>query len=115
MDRGGDDRMLDYTINDDEQQALADLDDAARSAAFLTYWTRKEALMKAAGKGLRIPLRSLTLSGPGEHARLVSSADGALSPRSTQLVDLDPGDGYRASVAVLTRAPIRVSQTWWDG
>ncbi len=106
------DDLIAYALNCSERAAVADLapDDAA--AAFFTYWARKEALMKATGRGLKIPLRSITLSAPGEPARLVTADDAALDPAATTLLDVDPGPGYRAAVAVLTSAPVDITERW---
>ncbi|PXY30919.1 4'-phosphopantetheinyl transferase family protein [Prauserella muralis] len=111
--RRADDSLLGYALNDTERAALTHLDPAARADAFFTYWTRKEAVMKATGRGLRIPLRSLTMSGPGEPPRLTRSEDRALAPGRTRMADLDPGEGYRAAVAVLTGDELTVSERWW--
>lgn len=40
------------------------------TAAFLTVWTRKEALLKASGDGLAAPMAGITLSRPDEPAAL---------------------------------------------
>ncbi|KMS86459.1 4'-phosphopantetheinyl transferase [Streptomyces regensis] len=74
----------------------------------------EEALMKATGKGLRIPLTSLTLSAPGMPPRLVSSEDPALAPDTARLAALSPGEGYDASVAVLTGEELDVTENWWS-
>lgn len=106
--------LVDYALNETERAALAELTEQAQEEAFFTYWARKEALMKASGEGLKIPLRSLTVSGPSESARLVASDHEALDPSSTRLVDLRPGDGYRASIAILTTAEVRIDERWWS-
>lgn len=105
--------LIDYALNDEERAAFDLLDERAREQAFFVAWARKEALMKACGRGLKIPLRSLTLAPPGEPARLVESYHDALRPTSTQLIDLKPGDGYRASVAVLATGHVDVTEQWW--
>lgn len=107
--RRADDTLISYALNETERQALAGLGPAERATAFFRYWTRKEALMKATGKGLRIPLRSITLDG----GRLAASGDAALDPATTRLADLEPGAGYRAAVAVLTADELRVTEQWW--
>lgn len=102
------DDLINYALNDTERAAIATLD----PDAFFTYWARKEALMKATGHGLKIPLRSITVSAPGVPARLVAASDAALDPATTTLLDADPGDGYRAAVAVLTGDPVRLTERW---
>ncbi|WP_410580494.1 4'-phosphopantetheinyl transferase family protein [Amycolatopsis sp. lyj-108] len=70
-------------------------------AAFYTSWTRKEAIVKATGDGLRTPLSSLTLSPPGEGVRLLA-AEGRDGLRGQVTIkDLAAGHGYAAAVAVL--------------
>ncbi|NIH78368.1 4'-phosphopantetheinyl transferase family protein [Amycolatopsis viridis] len=108
-----DDALIGYALNETERATLADLTEPDRVAAFFRFWTGKEALMKATGRGLRIPLRSLTLAGPGDPPQLVASADPALDPARTRLADLDPGEGYRAAVAVLAEQELRVTERWW--
>lgn len=108
--RRADDQLIEYALNEHEQAALRGLSPAERVSAFFQYWTRKEALMKATGRGLKIPLQSITLDG----ARLASSADPALAPETTQLADLSPGEGYRAAVAFLTTEPVSITEQQWE-
>jgi 4'-phosphopantetheinyl transferase len=108
-DRKADDGLISYALNETEQRALKGLAGTERASAFFQYWTRKEALMKATGKGLRIPLQSITLDG----ATLVECTDPALSPETTRLRDLAPGNGYRAAVAVLTTEILETTETEW--
>lgn len=107
------DDLIRYALNDDERQMLEELPDRARHEAFFVYWSRKEALMKASGLGLKLPLRAMTLSAPGEPPRLIASEHPALAPAAARLVDLDPGEGYQGALAVLTEEPIEVDERWW--
>lgn len=111
--RRADDSMLDYALNATERAALDGLSGPERARAFFRYWTGKEALMKATGRGLRIPLQSLTLAGPGERPRLAASAEPALSPERTRMAELDPGEGYHAAVALLTADEVQITERWW--
>ncbi len=104
--------LITYALNETERATVTGLTPEDAAAAFFTYWARKEALMKATGRGLKIPLRSITLSAPGEPARLVAADDAALDPTATTLFDVDPGPGYRAAVAVLTSEPVDVTERW---
>ncbi|EHR52880.1 phosphopantetheinyl transferase [Saccharomonospora marina XMU15] len=112
--RRADEALVSYTLNEAELATWHQLPEMERSAGFFTYWTRKEAAMKAAGKGLIIPLRGLTMSSPGTRPRLLESTDTALDPSKTRMADLDPGPGYRAAVAVLTTDEIEVTERWWS-
>ncbi|HVW44255.1 MAG TPA: 4'-phosphopantetheinyl transferase superfamily protein [Amycolatopsis sp.] len=107
--RRADDSLIGYALNETEQQALAGLPADERISTFFQYWSRKEALMKATGRGLKIALRSITLSG----AELVDCTDDALDPATTRLADLDPGPGYRGAVAALTADDLKITETWW--
>lgn len=104
--------LISYALNDIERAAVTSLSAEDSAAAFFTYWARKEALMKATGRGLKIPLRSITLSGPGEPARLVAASDTALDLANATLLDVEPGPGYRAAVAVLTSEPVTHTERW---
>ncbi|NKQ55246.1 4'-phosphopantetheinyl transferase superfamily protein [Amycolatopsis sp. K13G38] len=107
--RRADDSLIAYALNETERQALAPLSTQERISTFFQYWTRKEALMKATGRGLKIPLQSITLSG----AELIASGHEALDPATTRLADLDPGEGYRGAVAALTADELKITETWW--
>ncbi|WP_276586510.1 4'-phosphopantetheinyl transferase family protein [Amycolatopsis iheyensis] len=111
--RRADDGLIDYALSPAEVASLTGLADDERSRAFFVYWTRKEAVMKATGKGLRIPLQSITFSRYDEPARLASSDDPALDPARTRLVDLKAADGYRAAIAVLTTDELSVTEEHW--
>ncbi|MBW8486689.1 4'-phosphopantetheinyl transferase family protein [Actinomadura parmotrematis] len=74
---------------------------AADEAALLAYWTRKEALTKATGEGLREPFTRLRVSGPDEPPALLAW-DGrpGLADRFAMRA-LDPGPGHVACLAML--------------
>lgn len=111
--RRADDGLIEYALSPAEAAHLTGLTDAEKANAFFVYWTRKEAVMKATGKGLRIPLKSITFSRFDEPARLVESGDPALEPARTRLVDLKAADGYRAAIAVLTTDELSVTEELW--
>jgi 4'-phosphopantetheinyl transferase len=86
----------------EEAARLGDLDEPARLRGLLTYWTRKEAALKATGRGLAVDPRRLRVSEPGEPARLLAWPAGDPGPDPT-LRPLDLGPGYVASLAVARR------------
>ncbi len=75
---------------------------------FFAYWTRKEAVVKATGDGLRAALAEVRVSGPAEPPVVMAYPGRAHLP--AVLVDLHPGEGYRAALAVLTTDPVRVDE-----
>lgn len=64
------------------------------AGSFLQLWTRKEALLKATGEGLSVPMTSITLSPPDGPAEVVEWGFGR-----AWLVDLDAGPGHPAALA----------------
>jgi len=85
-----------------EQAALARVAPAGRARAFLVAWTRKEAVTKATGDGLRAAFGEVVVAADGGAPRLVSWPY-PCSPGSVSLLDLDAGAGYVAALAVLGR------------
>lgn len=105
--------LVDYALNSAESVALKGLSADELAGAFFTFWTRKEAVIKATGKGLRIPLHSITLSAPSEPAGLLDSTTSELSTSDTRMADLHPGEGYHGALALLTTTEPVVTEHWW--
>lgn len=84
-----------------ETAAIRALPQAERAEAFFRCWTRKEALVKATGKGLSVPLGQFDVSvAPGEPAALVSTRFDAAEASRWSLAGLTVGEGYAATLAV---------------
>jgi 4'-phosphopantetheinyl transferase len=81
-----------------------------RRGAFFTYWSRKEAVLKATGKGMSVPMSKLTLTGHNEPPAVMTSATDEVTPTAVQMTDLDAGPTYRACVAVLAPEPPKVTE-----
>ena len=84
-----------------EAEALAALPSDAVEEAFFGLWTRKEAVVKALGAGLALPLDRFALTLPPEPPRL-TAIDGG-DARTWTLHHLDPGPGTVGTAAI--RAP----------
>ena len=85
-----------------EREALATVPPPGRARAFLVAWTRKEAVTKAAGDGLRAGFRDVVIAADRGTPRLVAWPY-PQAPQSVSLRDLDAGAGYVAALAVIGR------------
>ena len=85
-----------------ERAALAAVPPTERARAFLVAWTRKEAVTKATGDGLRAAFSDVVVAVGAGPPRLVSWPY-PRPPRSVSLLDLDAAVGYVAALAVLGR------------
>lgn len=89
-------------LSEAEQAVLAAVPPAGRARAFLVAWTRKEAVTKATGDGLRAAFSDVVVAADTGPPRLASWPY-PRSPRSVTLLDLDAGAGYVAALAVIGR------------
>jgi 4'-phosphopantetheinyl transferase len=84
-----------------ESTAIAALPQALRLHAFFFCWTRKEAFIKALGKGLSHPLDAFAVSvAPGEPARLLYADRSVGSLREWRIHDLSDLPAFACAVAV---------------
>lgn len=94
-----------------EYRALMKIPPADRLAAFYECWTAKEAVVKALGLGLAMPLEGFTVSfARGQPARLVHLDTG--EPDDWMLTRLRPSPGYSAALAVHARGSVNVVTSW---
>ncbi len=84
-----------------EQASLSQLPAGQRVQGFYNCWTCKEAVIKAEGRGLSLPLPSFDVNfAPGEPARVLAARDEALGVMQLKLQELEPSNGYAAALAV---------------
>lgn len=97
-----------------EVRAWTALDASARRDAFFRCWTRKEAYIKAVGRGLAIPLSSFDVSlDPAEPPALLDARDPSGRGRRWTFSEINPGrPGYAAALAVEGPARTVVCQEW---
>jgi 4'-phosphopantetheinyl transferase len=82
-----------------ENEMLQQLAPDLRLQGFFNAWTRKEAVLKAIGQGLTIPLHQLTVSlAPGEPARLLQTDWNPAELNRWSIRDLEVGTDYAAAV-----------------
>jgi 4'-phosphopantetheinyl transferase len=98
---GGDPATLARLVfADEERLALAAVHPSGRARAFLVAWTRKEAVTKAQGDGLRVSFRDVVVATDAAEPRVVAWPY-PRDPRDVSLRDLHVEPGYVAALAVL--------------
>jgi 4'-phosphopantetheinyl transferase len=97
------DAPVDVALSAAEQLAYRTLDAAEQPTAFFRYWVRKEALLKATGDGLAVPMTQLTMSAPDQPPRLVSWQGRPGFPALVAMHDLRARPGYLAALAIIGR------------
>jgi len=106
LGRDGDpDALARLTLADTERAALAAVPPPGRARAFLVAWTRKEAVTKATGDGLRAAFRDVIVAADHGRPRLVAWPY-PQTPESVSLHDLDTEAGYVAALAVIGRCEL---------
>lgn len=94
-------QVADRFFSPRETAALRSLPPELRLEAFFACWTRKEAYIKARGRGLSIPLDQFNVSlTPGEPAALLATRDDAGQAGRWSLRALNPAPGYLGALAV---------------
>ncbi|MCL6285134.1 4'-phosphopantetheinyl transferase superfamily protein [Ruegeria sp. 2012CJ41-6] len=90
------------SFSDAEFSALMGLPAKERLGSFYACWTRKEATIKADGRGLSLPLDSfsVTVASTGL-AKLLSFSDPSAQAEDFMLTDIPAPFGYRAALAHL--------------
>jgi 4'-phosphopantetheinyl transferase len=90
-----------YSFSPYEQSILRALPATAKQETFFRCWTRKEAYVKAKGKGLSIPLDLFDVSlGPGEPPALINSREDPQATARWSFKELDPCPGYASALVV---------------
>ncbi len=104
-------RLAPRVLSPEEFQEFQATAPRNRIRAFYTYWTRKEALLKAVELGITAPKRGITVSGPEAEAELLAW-EGMAGPGAPEffLCDLDPGPGYSAALAVQGPGAVKVTE-----
>ena len=88
-----------------ENAVLRALPESKKAKAFFNCWTRKEAFIKAIGKGLSQPLDRFDVSLiPGESARLLRINGDSKRALSWSIQELKPASGFVAALAVKKRS-----------
>jgi 4'-phosphopantetheinyl transferase len=83
-----------------EVATLRSLPQAKRQEAFFSYWTLKEAYLKATGKGLALPLDQFDVSACLHGSHSLRKASGGEKIPGWTLQGLVPAAGYMSALAV---------------
>ena len=95
-----------------EIKALSNLPDSMQSEAFFACWTRKEAFVKALGKGLTFPLRNVTVSFlPGQPTSILKVENHELNILSWSIYSICARPLY-AGALVVAGKPRTIK--YWD-
>jgi len=94
-------QLAKHSFSPHEQAALQALPLSLRQEGFYNCWARKEAYIKARGKGLSLPLDSFDVSlGRGEAARLLASREDRREVLRWSLQALTPPVNYAGALVV---------------
>jgi 4'-phosphopantetheinyl transferase len=94
-----------------ERELLASVDgEDARRRALLIWWTRKEAVLKATGDGLRVDPREVVVTAPDAPPRLIAFAGRPELRATCAIADLAPDDEHVGAVAVLAAEPVTLAE-----
>lgn len=99
-DRVARDRLAERYFAPQEAAELRSLPEAERREAFFRCWTRKEAYMKALGKGLALPLRSFCVPVRAGAPMRITTADEPCGVARWTLHDLTPAEGFVGALVV---------------
>ncbi|PFD37848.1 4'-phosphopantetheinyl transferase [Bacillus cereus] len=103
-------KMAEGVLTDIEIAQVMKLPDEQRLEGFLTYWTRKEAVLKATGEGLLIPTVHITVSAPSDPPKLLVFKDKQELVENTIIEDVRPGVDYMAAIAIFSKEVTEIMQ-----
>jgi 4'-phosphopantetheinyl transferase len=100
-------------FTEEEYRDLQALPEDTRLTGFYNCWTRKEAYLKAIGKGLSVPLQAFRVSLiPGQAAALLDLKGQRCPMPFCRLVHLEPQLGYIGALAVASPSARVVSHAY---
>ena len=96
-----DEQIARHYFSPGENETLRNLPPGDRHRAFLRFWTRREAYLKARGEGLTVLPRLASLSlVPGEPVGLADAGEDSQQPPRWFLTELDLGPAYIAALVM---------------
>ena len=92
--------IAETVLSEPEKQALARFGGEDKRTTFLRFWTRKEAYIKADGRGVSLPLERIDVSAPEGQVAVLDEATGEWRTCTRwELRTLAAGPGYVAALA----------------
>jgi 4'-phosphopantetheinyl transferase len=93
--------IVERFFSPDEHAELCNLPEKERCRTFFSYWTRKEAVLKAIGTGLSNGIKEMNVAPKTLSSACLSKAGYPQSISNVwELIDLDPGPGFAGALAV---------------
>jgi 4'-phosphopantetheinyl transferase len=112
-ERAVDAALVASTLSPNERTALASLPEELQRAGFFAGFARKEAVVKAIGRGLRFPLDAFDVAvDPRMPPRLLASRDRALDAGGWSLCAIAVPPGFHGALAVEGAVPTVRSFDW---
>ena len=97
-----------------EVEAFLTLNENEKLQGFFNCWTRKEAFIKAVGKGLSIPLNTFDVTlKPNEPAQLLAVRYKNETSNEWVLRDIKVDDGYASAVILKAKAELFLKHYWY--
>ncbi|EJR54571.1 phosphopantetheine-protein transferase domain protein [Bacillus cereus VD107] len=103
-------KMAEGVLTDSEIAQVMKLPNEQKIKGFLTYWTRKEAVLKATGEGLLIPPVHITVSAPNDPSKLLIFKDRQELAENTMMEDVRPSVDYMAAIAIFSKEVTEITQ-----
>lgn len=101
-------------FHEEEVAALERLSGALREATFFRCWTRKEAYLKAVGKGLTFPLNQVLVNHEDDSMPSIRAIAGSVAEaRDWHMRAWDFGQGFLAALAYQSPEPFAVNLREW--
>ena len=106
-------QILERFFSKEECNEIRSVLPGLQQRVFFTCWTRKEAVIKAVGRGLSMPLRCFTVTcTPDDPPKLLNIKWDREKSSDWNLFDIDVGESYSASLAVRGKK-VRLIQVHW--
>ncbi|WP_231734631.1 4'-phosphopantetheinyl transferase superfamily protein [Anoxybacillus sp. P3H1B] len=103
-------KMANEVLAEEEKYHVLQASPQEQKRAFYTYWTRKEAILKATGKGLQISPLHVIVSAPHQTPRLLYLKDDPDCLNRATMYPLEIDNGYVASLALLDEASQKIER-----